>query len=192
MIRAIFTISVFVLCACGQPSSAPAEPAIPSTWNDPSGRVTITIPADWQEVDAANAPAGVLGGELAIFAQRAEGALAQCEIYKVTQQVPAPATRELLNEATDQFRDSPEMQAYRSRVNVQRADLTDINGIRVLDVRSAPPTLVRFERRFFFATNGVLELYTLACASPDQDQTARVGANALAMSLQIRDDGTTP
>lgn len=189
MSRALLAVIAFALAACGQPAPQQTEApaAAPSTWTDPSGRVTLTIPGDWREYDAASAPAGALGSELAIFAPSVEGAIAQCEVSIDTMETPAPATRELLNEATSQFRDGPEMQAYRARANVQRADLTDLNGVRVLDVRASTDVLSRFERRFFFATNGVLELYTIACSAAADNQAGRLGANAVANSLQIRD-----
>jgi hypothetical protein len=188
MRRVVLTVIALGLAACGQPSTKHAETAVPSNWTDPSGRVTLTIPADWHEVDAANAPGGASGNELIIIAPIDRTVIAQCDLYTVTQQVAAPATRQLLNEATDQFRNGPEMQAYIQRGNVTRTELTDVNGVRVLDVRLAPPSLSRIERRFFFANNGMLELYTLGCAAPADDQAARLAANSVANGLEIRDN----
>ena len=179
------------LVACGQTNSSPPPAPTPTTWADPSGRVTLTIPADWREYDVASAPSPAIGNELAIFAPTVAEPLAQCALSITPQAVEEPATpaatRALLNEATDALREAPFMMAYRSSGYASRVDLNEINGIRVLDIRGAPGALSTYERRFFFAANGTLELYTLACSAHAEDQAARLGANALANSLQLQD-----
>ena len=187
MNRVFFTAIIFALASCGQPTAKQAEVASPSSWTDPSGRVTLTIPPDWHQVDAASAPAGASGDELVIFAPRADGVLAQCQLTITTQPLETAGTRELLNEATDRLRDEPFMLAHRASAFVDRTELTDVNGIRVLDMRGSPGTISTFERRFFFTANTTLELYTLHCSASAEDQPGRLGANALANSLQLQD-----
>jgi hypothetical protein len=171
--------------------------AVGTAWVDPEGVFSIDVGApNWSVAQRAEHPDWFFEDFVVLAYSGLEGGGPRNLCYAlIDTRSPAPNpgsnVRERMNAATRQLEHSPTIAAMREddRFDLERVEVTEIDGVAVLDVYGRFGSLQTVQRRFFVYRDSEIRMYILSCSVVASEQDAVAASRAIAASLRIPGGG---